>query len=808
MITPRSSRDYARIGLVAALLAGVLLATTATAYQSTRLLSGDQSAWLHKGRSIAQINGPSARYEATAADQPVSVAAGATDPLQIVQEADGRVYTVDPRTHRVFRLDLSTMIPQAGPPGTAILASGNHVFILDASRRTLTPVDPRTLAPGRAVRLPGPVASGAITPEGTVYLGGDGGQVYVVKGGKVTTATLTARHAPVEVSAVGGDPVAVVAATGQLFNLGSSHPVPLPLPGNPAAPVAMAPGQPAGPVWLVRGDLLVGADVGTGQVQQVTLPVGDSYEPPVANAGKVYVPDATAGNLRVFDAATLAPQPAVSVPAGVPGDHTIEAVVRDGDVWVDNPTSQDGKLVTPAGAVTTIDKGTGDGVVDPNAPAAGSAPSPAPAAAPTPAPGPAPHVAGQAGPTLPSAAPAVPVAVPGPSVPLTPAVPAAGPPTVTGPGAPVPSQPPATTTPPTAPPSTSAARATVPSVAGQDTTTACSTMTTAKLTCNPAATTYVATAAPSGKPDIVVATTPAAGASVPAGTAVQLTADDIAVPATSGSTEQYSTYCQTVNGDAFACDPVAGGQGPAGTTPGTVASVSPAPGTLEPPGTPVKVAYYTSAAVPVATVPDCSGRSPAACQAAAQAAGFNFVPQAVSVSQAIACNTVYGQEPTGGTQAAQGSTLTAQYDPNCSQILYEYQSAASADPYIHYLSFNAAPANGSWNSPTAGASAYPVTTAGVCAKAGTTPLEKFEYTSANGFQHFYFDIDKTSYSTWTFQGPVACVFPSAVPGTGVEVYDNSLGNPDNIPTGDDDWTAGGPGAGAQSSRQAWWQPKV
>lgn len=823
VVTPRSRRDYGRIAVAVALLVGVLLATTATAYQSTRLLSGDQSAWLQKGRTIAQINGPSARYEATAADQPMSVAGDASDFLQIVQEANGQVYTVDPRTHRVFRLDLSTMTPTPGPPGTSIIAAGAHVFILDNPRHTLTPANARTLAPGKAIRVPGPVASSAITSNGTVYLGGTNGKVYVVKRGKLTTTTLTSHQGPVDVSVLGGEPVAVMPSTGGLYNLGSSHPAPVPLPGNPGAPVALSGSQPTGPLWLVRGNLLLGADVGTGQVQQVPLPAGDTYGDPVTNAGKVYVPDTTAGKVYVFDASTLAPQAAVPVPAGTPGDHDIETVVRDGDLWVDNPTSERGKLVAPDGRVTTIDKGTGDGVVDPQAPPTTTAPAPAPTPVPSPAPSPAPF------PVPAPTGPAAPVPTPTGTGPVSlPALPGnlspGSPPGITGPlpspPTPSPTSPPST---PTPPPNPSAGTAAVPDTNGDTTTAACAALTSAGLQCNPSVN-YVATPAPSGKPSIVVGSTPAPGAKVAKNTAVQLTEDEVAVPAPS-SGEGYTTYCPTVDNDQFTCQPVAGGQGPVGSSPGQVASVSPSPGTLAPPGTPIKVTYYQSAAVPTVAVPNCQGLSPAACQSRAPA-GLTVVPQSQSVAEAIACNTVYAQSQTAGTQVQAGTTMAVQYDPVCSQTLYEYQytgavSGNTTHPYVHDLTFSATPPGtaGNW-SQSAGARAYqPVNGAcsGAGAKAGTQPLWEWTYKDSTGFDHYYFNDITPGPPGWT-QGPViACIFPrlgGQPPGSATPVYANYLGNPQNVPTtsyynvptADDSWTAGGSGSG--TSYMAWYQPQV
>ncbi|MGI8752091.1 MAG: hypothetical protein ACR2MN_07225 [Acidimicrobiales bacterium] len=116
LLTRGSGRSYGRPGLVVVIVGAV---TFATGYTTTRALTGDDSAWLRKGVTIAHINGPSARFDAAVSDQPLRLASSASDPVQVVQDPDGQVYTADRATRKIFRMDLATMTPLPGPSGPA-----------------------------------------------------------------------------------------------------------------------------------------------------------------------------------------------------------------------------------------------------------------------------------------------------------------------------------------------------------------------------------------------------------------------------------------------------------------------------------------------------------------------------------------------------------------------------------------------------------------------------------------------------------------------------------------------------------------
>lgn len=196
------------------LVTAVVAVAFGTGFTATRALAGSDGVWMRKGDTVVHINGPSARFDAVVADHPVRLASSAKDPLEVVQTPDGKVYTANPLTGRVYRIDLGTMGPDQGTVGSAVLVSGGKAFLVDPKAGTITPADPQTGAPGKSIRVPGPIASQAIGPDAVAYVGQKDGSVTTVRGGKVHTARVAPPGATIDVSAVGDQPVAVDVTNG------------------------------------------------------------------------------------------------------------------------------------------------------------------------------------------------------------------------------------------------------------------------------------------------------------------------------------------------------------------------------------------------------------------------------------------------------------------------------------------------------------------------------------------------------------------------------------------------------------------
>lgn len=772
-LTRRPGNRYRRPGLVIVVIAGILAVTFATGYTATRALSGDDSAWLRKGVTIAHINGPSARYDAVVGDHPAQLAASATDPLQVVQEPNGQVYTADPATRKTFRIDLGTMTPEPGPAGTGVLAAGSAVYIVDRAARTVTPVNPQTLAPGRPIPIPAPIASQTIAANGTVYIGQTDGAVTVIKGTQPTTLQVAPQGDPLDVTVVGTQPAAVDLVAGVVYALHGGQPSRFSLPGPAGGPLEVAPNQSDGPMWLVQGDVLASVDLSNGRAPSAPLPAGDHYGAPVTNGGNVYVPDDSAGQVLVFNTTTLAPEPPIAVPPGAPGAPgatSIELIAKDQQVWIDNPTSRDGKLANPNGTVQTVDKGTGDQVVDPNATPAPPTSAPPSGASGSSSPGPAPTpVASPNSTPGPNPTP-IPVTGVAPTAPLPPSAPTPTPSSGPVPAAPPPSAP--------ASPPTSALVPVPTDLAGQTEAAACAELQTSGLACHVV---YLAQASKTSQPDVVAGSKPSGG-SVAKGTTIELDVDEVAVPKPASPVDP-GTYCAQADAAGFSCSTRNLGQG---SPTNTVVNVNPPAGTLEPPGHAVVAGYYsTSPPPPPVQVPSCAGAAPSACP---MPAGLTAVTADQTTPTAVACNTVWNESPVAGTTVPQGTTVTLYVDPYCAAPLYELHHNGTNIWYL--TTTDTQPSNSpasAWTHQSYAAYAYPIQ-GGSCPKAGTVPLYKWQYPpggAAGNYDHYYFtDLATWHDPGWGAQGPIACVFNSAASGS-IPVYAHYINQP--LVPGDWSW---------------------
>lgn len=789
------------------LVTAVVAVAFGTGFTATRALAGNDGVWMRKGDTIVHINGPSARYDAVVADHPVRLASSAKDPLVVVQTPDGKVYTANPLTGRVYRIDLGTMGPDQGTAGSAVLVSGGKAFVVDPKAGTITPADPQTGAPGKSIRVPGPIASQAIGPDGIAYVGQKDGSVTTVRGGKVHTARVAPPGATLDVSAVGDQPVAVDVANGQVHPLngsgGSSRTIPL--PAGVGGALQMAASQPGGPLLLVSGDTLVSVDLSTGQSTTAHLPAGDSFGAPVVNGGRVYVPDDTAGQVLVRAVGDLAPVTQLSVPPGAPGVDTIEVVAQDHRVWIDNPSSQDATVVDANGTTHTIDKGSGNDVVNPNAsttspsPAAPTPPptqvggGPTPASAPVPSGGLGPAPSGPPGLPSPASSPSGGLGGAGPSGPS----PALVPPVPT----PVPSPLPTPTPSPTPTPIPTA-RGTVPNVNGMDPATACSTLhsNTPPLVCTPGDRGQ----APAGiKAGVVFNQSPTAGSPVSSGGPVTTPFYSSVLMPAPQSGETPLAYCQRVDTLGLNCTPTNQGPGPAGAA-ANVARPNPAAGTPVRAGAAVQADFYSSAPPPKVMVPSCPiGTAVGACP---PTAGINWSYAPLSTGQAIPANTVWQQPTPAGTLVDYGSTATVNYDPYAAVPLYEFYEPKAQ---IYYLSTNPSAPSGFVSKGSAAAAYRP--SGGVCGTAGskakTEGLYSYQYgagqPNSGGETHHFFTPSSTwasGHPGWSPVGaPIACVFANSVPGT-TAVYDHFI-NPGTVP-GNHSWEL----VQGNGATLVWYQP--
>jgi serine/threonine-protein kinase len=157
--------------------------------------------------------------------------------------------------------------------------------------------------------------------------------------------------------------------------------------------------------------------------------------------------------------------------------------------------------------------------------------------------------------------------------------------------------------------------------------------------------------------DLVVSTTPAAGASLKRGQAVDIIVSSgpemVAVPSVIGSDE--ATAILTLQQDGFAVDPLITREFNTKYPAGVVFQTDPAPDTQVAKGSKIKL--WVSQGTEMVAVPSVSGKTQADATTALEGAGFK-VKVSNKADGTVAKGTVISQKPTSGSQAAKGSPVT------------------------------------------------------------------------------------------------------------------------------------------------------
>jgi serine/threonine-protein kinase len=160
----------------------------------------------------------------------------------------------------------------------------------------------------------------------------------------------------------------------------------------------------------------------------------------------------------------------------------------------------------------------------------------------------------------------------------------------------------------------------------------------------------------SNKPaDTVIDQNPTSGASIDQGSTVTLKVSrgpvPIAVPNVIGQNVASATSTLQAANFAVATKSVASNQ-----PKDTVVDQSPGPGTSQPPGTTITLSV--SKGPKTSTVPDVTSQDQASAQTELQTSGFKVKVESQAVGDKAQDGIVLSQNPTGGTQAPQGSTVT------------------------------------------------------------------------------------------------------------------------------------------------------
>ncbi|MEU9869088.1 hypothetical protein AB0C87_14695 [Actinomadura sp. NPDC048021] len=348
-------------GLVGVLAVGALVYGVGTA--SARYRLSDVGAWLSaSGKGlVVHANGLAGKVDGKTPVVPQMRG----HRIRIVQDG-ATVLLVDEETGVVSRIDPSqlkiTKSRQAGGPGMQVLSGAGAAYTVDLVKGSVQQIDPVTLAPvGSPATLTAPLGQAGIDADGALW-------VPVPQTGRVVPFRSGRQGEPVAVGKAGdrlaltiaaGRPVITdsTSATALIVRPEGTQRVNLPAPVTRAADGVKVPAVADGQIvpMLGAGGSLYLLDTGVGRVDSVALRVPDhhAFEPPNVLGQRVYLPDRTSGRLLVFNTERNAWERPVA--AARPGG-TIEMLVRDHMLWVNDPDGPTALAFGPDGGVKRIEK--------------------------------------------------------------------------------------------------------------------------------------------------------------------------------------------------------------------------------------------------------------------------------------------------------------------------------------------------------------------------------------------------------------------------------------------------------------------
>jgi hypothetical protein len=353
------------IGAVGALCAAAVVFGVGMA--SAKYHLADVGGWLTSSKKgeLVHVNGLSGKV-----DGKVTLSGTAGHKMKVIQQG-GVVLIVDETTGVVSRVDPAHLnvvqgVAYRGAAGMQVVSGPGAAYALDPEKGSVQRLDPMTLATqGNPVSLTGPLGAAAIDAKATLWVPvPTNGQAASVLSGRPGQPVGVGRAGDdLALTIAGGSAVVTDFTTAESLVLGSAGvQVKVKLPsivaqlgkGRYVTPPTSTDGQL---VPLLAGTSLVVVNAGSGSVSSVALDLPKhQLTTPQVLGQKVYIPDQSSGSLLVYDAATNRMDSQVPV-TGRPGP--LEAFVKDGLLWVNNPNSPKAVVVDGSGAHKPVQKYTG-----------------------------------------------------------------------------------------------------------------------------------------------------------------------------------------------------------------------------------------------------------------------------------------------------------------------------------------------------------------------------------------------------------------------------------------------------------------
>ncbi|MDL4774649.1 fibronectin type III domain-containing protein [Actinomadura xylanilytica] len=348
------------IGLVGVLCVSALVYGVGTA--SARYRISDVGSWLSASAKglVVHANGLAGKVDGKAAVIPRMRG----HKIKIVQDGT-TVLLVDETTGVVSRIDPSQLkVAQSkavGGAGLQVLAGAGVAYTVDAVKGTVQQIDPLNLNPvGQGTTLSPPLSQAGIDAGGTLWVPApQTGQLVPFQNGRQGRPVAAGRGGDrLGLTIAAGTPVVTnsTAATALIVRPEGTQKINLPPAVTGAAGGVKVPAVADGGTvpMLGAGGSLYLLDTGVGQVRSVSLRMPKHrYEPPNVLGPRVYLADRTAGHLLVFNIVSGGWE--TPIQATRPGG-TIEVVVRDHMLWVNDPNGALAFALDAGGARKRIQK--------------------------------------------------------------------------------------------------------------------------------------------------------------------------------------------------------------------------------------------------------------------------------------------------------------------------------------------------------------------------------------------------------------------------------------------------------------------
>ncbi len=361
-------------GAATVLLAALVIGVLAQGNSSRSFSFRDDKAWLvntDRG-SVALVDGATGRPEFE-----MRFAGAAGDDLQVIQGPEG-VFVLNRNTGEITRIDQAGMdtsgsiaTNEADEPLLAI-GGGKAYLVLKATGRVQR-IDPEspTLAPiGPAVELGGPVSAAVVDDRGRLAaaLPGTGRVRWVEDDRQLGDVEVGGAGGALRVSLVDRMVVAIDHTRARVAVVSPSQvdrSFTLDLPTDGAIQLAEA--MTGDRVWVLQmpSARLAGVRLSDGDTRTVELSfaLGHPLGSPLPNGKFVYIPDLDQGTLLKVDSDSgafvdVVPLAAAPTDGSSPGrtDRVIDAFVKDGKVWGNDPASDQAVVIDRDGKVDRVEK--------------------------------------------------------------------------------------------------------------------------------------------------------------------------------------------------------------------------------------------------------------------------------------------------------------------------------------------------------------------------------------------------------------------------------------------------------------------